>query len=173
MGSKSQGTKGPEHHRLGLQSVSKSPPPTSPPPPHTRWPSGAHHCPFPELKPALPSSRKWGPPLPRAQEALGPWHSWQNGQAQVTQHGPRLVRGHESQITGLPFSRPCQPGRLMLAGSYRALGLGRWGKRGPDRSRSLGTLTASLPASQREVPRPQSQGPVSGLGPQGEGLDVL
>nr|KAF6346867.1 hypothetical protein mPipKuh1_010615 [Pipistrellus kuhlii] len=49
----------------------------------------------------------------------------------------------------------------MLAGSYRALGLGRWGKRVPDRSSSLGTLTASLPlpagCSQATEPRP-SQG---------------
>lgn len=72
----------------------------------------------------------------------------------MTQHCPWPVTSHESQIIGLPSEQAlpaCEA--ATLAGSYRALGFGRWGKKGRDWSSSLGALTDSLPASQQEAHR--------------------
>lgn len=52
-------------------------------------------------------------------------------------------------------------------------GLGAMGKERPGQEQQPGHPYSFPPRQPAEVPRPPSQGPVSGLGPQGEGLDVL
>lgn len=63
---------------------------------------------------------------PSAFEGLGPGNPLQSRQAQVTQHCPWSATGHESQIIGLPSEQALPACKTaMLAGSYRAVGLGQ------------------------------------------------
>lgn len=110
------------------------------------WPP----LPLPMCRGQLSQGVRVGFPIPAG--SIGVWaqHSWTEQVSLGDSAPPWSAMVQESQNTGLPSEQALSACRAAtLAGSCRALGFGRWGKQGRDRSGKLGTLTPPLPASQR------------------------